>query len=228
METIESRINGVQTDHVCPKCGHTQSVNLFPVIDFKKNPEYYALVKDLSIYSVKCEKCGYEELCLFDSLIIDESHGYILYVLSDRGNLNRFRHQIEYFVETVLNKEERFDTGKMKTRVVFAHNDLLEKIAIFEVGLDDEIIEVMKYGIGKQEGFDSDTYDEIYFDGIVNTDLIFVAFSSKSDTIEPKTFKISFEGYNKIVDDLKPLKNRQREYFEAIDQQWAATVMKEV
>lgn len=224
---IDSIIRGEKSEYTCPSCGHKQEVNLFPLIDFSKNPEYYALVKDLSIYSVKCDGCGKEQLIKFDSLIVDHEHGYILYMLSNEDDIKRFRHQITYFVETILNKDEKFDIGTIKTRVVTSYNELLEKMAIFEIGLDDEAMEVLKATFEQIDGFDSVKYDEIRFDGIDGTNLLFVLMNSRSNEITPKALKIDIGAYNKIIDDTKAIRSRKREYFEKIDRNWVSTVVKE-
>ena len=126
-----------------------------------------------------------------------------------------------------MNKDEKFNLDEIKTRVVFSHNELLEKMSIFEVGLDDEVIETMKAGFKKMEGFDFSKYDEIRFDRMEGTDLFFVAFSTKSQEVNPKAIKIDIGGYNRVVEDLAPIKNRNREYFEEIDEDWVRKITKE-
>lgn len=220
MEEINSTIYGLTTDYKCEKCGHSQKVNIFPCINFNQNPEYYALVKDMSIFKVKCEKCGSEKIIQFDTLLIDETHQYFIYLLTDRSLYNRFKYQITYFIETVLNKDDKYDLSKYKTRLVFTPNDIVEKIAIFELGLDDEVIEIMKCGIFDKEIVDRTVYDCLYFDGMNQSNLEFIAFSSKTNTKEPMKFMVQFTFYNKIVDDLSNFKNRHHDYFEIIDENW--------
>lgn len=219
-EDIESVLNGFQADYVCEKCKHSQKVNIFPYINFAQNPEYYALVKDLSIFKVKCEECKTEKVIQFDTLIIDETHKYLLYLLTDRSLANRFKHQIKYFVEAVLNKDDKYDFSEYKSRLVFSPNELVEKMAIFETGLNDEIIEIIKCGIYDKNLVNRSIYDCMFFDGLVNADLKFVIFSSKSASKEPQNFVMKHEFYNKLIDDLSGLKNRHQYYFEEINEDW--------
>lgn len=220
MEEIHSTIHGLVTDYTCEKCSNVQKVSIFPCINFNQNPEYYSLVKDLSIFKVKCEKCGIEKIIQFDTLLIDETHKYFLYLLTDKALYNRFKYQITYFIETVLNKDDKYDLSQYKTRLVYAPNDLIEKMTIFEIGLDDEAIEIIKCGIFDKNLVDKSIYDCLYFDGMNEANLEFVAFSSKTDTKEPIKFVIQFQFYNKVVDDLSNLKNRHHDYFEVIDEEW--------
>lgn len=219
-QTIESTIQGFKADYICKKCGNKQQVNVLPYINFKKNPEYYALVKDLSIFKVKCEKCGDMKIIQFDTLLVDEVHKYFLYLLTDRTLYNKFKHQIKYFIETQLNKDDSYDLSTYKTRLVYEPNDLIEKMNIFEVGLDDEVIEIIKCGIFDKKLVNKSIYDKLYFDGMKNADLEFVAISSKTTTKEPTKCVISFEFYNKIVEDIHNFKNRHHTYFEVIDEEW--------
>lgn len=219
-EEINSIINGFKGNYECKKCGNKQTVNLLPYIDFTKNPEYYAKVKDLSIFKVKCEKCGVEEIIKFDTLLFDETHKYFLYYLADKDMYNRFRHQITYFIETVLNKDGKFDLKDYKTRLVFNHNDLIEKMTIFELGLNDEVIELIKSGLFEKNLVNEVIYDSIYFDGMNNADLQFVSFNSRSASQPVQKLTINFNFYNKVIDELKVFSMRHKEYFEVIDKNW--------
>jgi len=220
MEEIESKINGIVTDYECSKCKHKQKVNIFPCINFNQNPEYYALVKDMSVFKVKCEKCGEEKIIQFDMLLIDETHSYFLYLLTDKSLYNKFKYQITYFIETTLNKDDKYDLSKCKSRLVYSPNDLIEKMNIFEIGLDDEAIEIIKCGIFDKKLVDRAIYDCVYFDGMNEANLEFVAFSSKTSTKEPMKLIVQFQFYNNVVDDLANFKNRHHDYFEVIDEEW--------
>ena len=213
-----SVIRGMKADYRCDACGNSQQVNIFPYINFSENPEYYALVKDLEIFKVKCEKCGSVKIVQFDTLIVDETHKYFIYLLSDRSLYNRFKYQITYFVETTLNKDDKYDLDEYKTRLVFSPNDLLEKMNLFEIGLNDEVIELAKVGLVDRGLVDRKIYDMLYFDSIQNANLEFVAFSSKSSTVKPLKFSINYEFYNRVLDDVQRFKTRDSQYFAIVDE----------
>ena len=226
---IESVIKGFKGDYVCSSCGEKKTVNLLPYVNFTDNPEYYALVKDLSIFKVKCDKCGKEEVIKFDSLFVDDAHKYFLYFLSDPSAYSKFRYQITYFIETSLNRDGKFDLGDYKTRVVFDLNDLVEKMAIFEVGLDDISVELIKFMMYKKKVLDQAVYDKLYFDGMNKMNLEFAAFSSKSSTVKPEKYVIDGNFYNKVVDDVKKISDSlkdSKEPFRLIDSSWIETHVK--
>ena len=219
-QEINSIIHGFQQEYQCSKCKNIQKVNLFPYINFSLNPEYYALVKDLSIFKVVCDKCGKTEYIKFDCLIVDEEHKYFLYFLSNKDNFNKFKYQITYFIETTLNKDGKYNLDDYKTRTIFNANDLIEKMAIFELGLNDEAIELIKSMAFEKELINPVVYDSLYFDDLDKTNLKFVAFSEKSSSIEPKQFILDFNFYNNVIDKIKNINVRHKEYFEVIDQNW--------
>jgi transcription elongation factor Elf1 len=217
---INSVIKGMKADYTCSECGHLQKVNILPYINFTDNPEYYALVMNLDIFKVKCDKCGKEKIIQFDTLIANETHKYFLYLLSDKSLSNKFKYQVTYFVETVLNKDDKYDLSQYKTRLVFTPNELIEKMSLFETGLDDEVIELIKEGMFEKGIVSPTTYDKIYFDGMKNADLEFVAISTKSTTVKPTKYIMNHEFYNKVIDDTAPIRARHRDYFESIDSDW--------
>lgn len=226
---LESVIKGFKADYTCKSCGQKKTVNLLPYINFSENPEYYALAKDLSIFKVKCDKCGQEEIIKFDSLFVDDEHKYFLYFLSDPGSYSKFRYQITYFIETSLNKDGKFDLEDYKTRVVFSLNDLVEKMAIFEVGLNDIAIELIKFMLYKKNILDKAVYDSLYFDGMNKANLEFAAFSTKSSTVKPERYVIEGEFYNKVVDDVIKLEKAakdSKELFRLIDSSWIESNVK--
>lgn len=217
--TIESVINGFKTDYVCSKCGAKKEINLIPYVNFTKNPEYYALVKDLSIFKVTCDKCGNKELIKFDVLLADDTHKYFIYLLNDEKYYDRFKYQITYFIETSLNKDGKYDFGEYKSRVVFNLNDLVEKMSIFEYGLRDDSIEIIKEMIQEKNIVDNNIYDRIYFDGMDKANLIFVLFSSRSDTVKPERISLDGNFYNKVIDKIKDTELK-KDVFPCVDNNW--------
>lgn len=218
MEEITSTINGIKTKFICEKCKHEQNANIFPYINFNQNPEYYALVKDSSIFQVTCEKCKHVTFIKYDALYLNEEQKYFIYLLTDKTLVQKFRHQIRYFLETMLNKDDKYNFDEFKTRLVFDVNTLIEKLAIFELGLNDVVIEIIKYGFYENNMIDENLYDIVLFDGIKETNLEFVLLNSKNSKLIDKIF-IGIDYYNKFVDKLSAMKNDD-EIFSIIDYEW--------
>lgn len=210
---IISSINGLKVPYKCEKCGYEKDVPIFPYISFEENPEYYALVKNLDIFKVKCEKCGYEEYIKFDSLIVDPMHKYFIYLFCDSSKVDMFRKNVDYFVNTVLNASEIKDWNQIETRLVLDLNDLIEKMTIFELGLNDKAIEFIKCGLIEKNIIDDNS--KIFFDGIEQLNLKFVSFLDE----KMENINISIDFYNKIIENINNL-NNEKNNFELIDRNW--------
>ena len=218
---ILSKINGIKANFKCEKCGNIQDVNIFPYINFNENPEYYALVKELDVFKIICDKCNTDAIVKYDALYLNEKEKYFIYLLTDKDLVQKFRHQITYFIETVLNKDEKYNFDEFKTRLVFNTNQLVEKLAIFEIGLNDKVIEIIKYGFYENNLIDTTRFDSVYFDGIKETKLEFVLFSSENKEDIDKIY-IDIEFYNQVIDKISKL-NDENFIFPNIDEEWVKT-----
>jgi hypothetical protein len=218
---ILSKINGIKANFKCEKCGNIQDVNIFPYINFNENPEYYALVKELDVFKITCDKCNTNAIVKYDALYLNEKEKYFIYLLTDKDLVQKFRHQITYFIETVLNKDEKYNFDEFKTRLVFNTNQLVEKLAIFEIGLNDKVIEIIKYGFYENNLIDTTRFDSVYFDGIKETKLEFVLFSSENKEDIDKIY-IDIEFYNQVIDKISKL-NDENFIFPNIDEEWVKT-----
>jgi hypothetical protein len=215
---ILSKINGIKANFKCEKCGNIQDVNIFPYINFNENPEYYALVKELDVFKITCDNCNTDAIVKYDALYLNEKEKYFIYLLTDKDLVQKFRHQITYFIETVLNKDEKYNFDEFKTRLVFNTNQLVEKLAIFEIGLNDKVIEIIKYGFYENNLIDTTRFDSVYFDGIKETKLEFVLFSSENKEDIDKIY-IDIEFYNQVIDKISKL-NDENFIFPNIDEEW--------
>ena len=213
---IISKINGLQEEYVCEYCGHKQVINIFPYINFKENPEYYAKVKDLTIFTVNCNQCHKQSMIQYNILLLDQVHKYFLYLLTNKDEYDHFQHQINYFMKMNFNEAEYPDYKEYKTRIVFDLNDLIEKISIFELSLNDKAMEILKNVIRDGKYIKETIYD-LYFDGIENTDMNFVYLVKLTNQI--KNIKMSIGLYNGIIEKVN--KDCKESQFELINSEWA-------
>ena len=123
-----------------------------------------------------------------------------------------------YFIETVLNKDDKYNFEQFTTRLVFSKNELVEKLAIFEIGLNDKVIEFIKYGFFDHGLIDLSKYDSVYFDGIKETKLEFILFNSNRDVEIDKIF-IDIQFYNNLVEKINKIKD-DIFVFPSIDRNW--------
>ena len=114
----------------CPTCGTAFDVQRYDMVNVKENPELKASVINGEIFLQECPRCGRRHLVGGPLVYLDPDEG-VLVMLSDKPL-------------TLA------DTGGYTARLVSRAGDLVEKVKIFDAGLDDRAIEMCKY-VTKQE-----------------------------------------------------------------------------
>ncbi|WP_411675759.1 CpXC domain-containing protein [Caproicibacter sp.] len=120
----------------CPRCGAAVKTELWPGADAARNPELKARVLDESMFDWKCPECGYAARFLYPFLYHDPERKFMVY-LSPTGDGCE-----------AVSMESEFPqlTGVVK-RLVTTPESLKEKILIFEAGLDDRAVELVKFAL---------------------------------------------------------------------------------
>lgn len=136
----------------CNCCSESFSAAVYTCVNTAENPELRDSVKDGSIFIAKCPKCG--ATCLYQ--------GPFLYV-------NPSDQQIIILSSAAIDDSD-MDKSYM-ARQVASPGELIEKVKIFDDGLDDRAIELCKY-ITQQDMGSSETLKYLRLDG-ADGDLIF-------------------------------------------------------
>lgn len=129
---------------VCPSCNHADTIRIYEAIDTEDKTAVKKLM-DGSLFEYGCPKCNYKTQLLFNLLYKDNDNQFMVYLAADE-NVHGMRKAMDKIEEDFNalspNKELRYSvTRRMVTKI----EDLLEKIIIFNAGLDDRIISIMKY-----------------------------------------------------------------------------------
>ena len=156
----------------CTKCGSYFESELPGVINVGEHHELKEAVLDGSIFFTECPKCSTRQLVKWPLLYVDPAVRLIV-LLSD----------------SPLGLE---DSAGYTTRRVERAGDLIEKIKIFDAGLDDRAVELCKYisrqdmGIGnadlrfvRMDGADADLVFTYPSEG--KMEMIAVSFASYED-----------------------------------------------
>ena len=114
----------------CPTCGTAFDVQRYDMVNVKENPELKASVINGEIFLQECPRCGRRHLVGGPLVYLDPDE-MVLLMLSDKPL-------------------SMTDTGGYTARLVSRAGDLIEKVKIFDAGLDDRAIEMCKY-VTKQE-----------------------------------------------------------------------------
>ena len=120
----------------CSGCGANHQANVYPLINVSDNPDLKAKVLDGTLFVWECPVCGRANLARYTTLYHDPEQK-LLILLSD-GNPDNEQALVKAFAQSG-------ETEGYTARLVNATGDLIEKVKIFEAGLDDRVIEMCKY-----------------------------------------------------------------------------------
>lgn len=125
-------------DVSCPHCGAAVKTQMWPGIDVQENPELRGHVLDETLFDWKCPACGYEAQFVYPCLYHDRNGKFMIYVVPN-GN--------DCALQAVDVSEAFPQFNGMMKRVVSSLTGLKEKILIFESGLNDLAVELVKLAL---------------------------------------------------------------------------------
>lgn len=120
----------------CPQCGAAVRTELWPGVNAAERPELRARVLDETLFDWRCPECGYRARFVYPFLYHDPNRKFMVY-LSPNG----------CGCDPVDVDKEFPQLGGFLKRVVSSPEALKEKILIFEAGLDDFAVEVVKFAL---------------------------------------------------------------------------------
>jgi len=131
----------------CPKCGHEQSVELYESVNVKDDPALKDQLLQNQLNGVTCGGCGFGFRVDKQLVYNDPDHRLLIYCYPASE-------------ATIENDEDRFlaavaditralpdDLHVPSVHLVFNRTELIERIFMKEAGLDERIIEYIKYTI---------------------------------------------------------------------------------
>ncbi len=138
-----SKLDLLQT--ICPKCGKKQSFEAYSSINVTLHPELKEKLLDGSIFRFKCVDCQEEASILYPCLYHDMEKKLMIQ-LCPPYQIQDYINFLEEFTANFNNqfKEVKALNEDYKYRIVTNLDDFYEKIYIFEAGLDDRVIELIK------------------------------------------------------------------------------------
>ena len=122
----------IQKDIVCPQCGRVQKLGMAVSVNCEENPELRRDILREGIFDWECLNCGYTAQMAYPLLYHDPGRGFMV-ALRPSG--------------TVSKAEAVPAVRGLRLRSVKSPQELKEKILIFEAGLDDVAVELVKNAI---------------------------------------------------------------------------------
>ena len=134
----------------CPQCGHEQKVELYDSINVAQQPELKTALFENRLNRIQCSGCD-------ASFRVDKP---LLYHDADRNILIHWMPDTAVSREEILDEFDRSmealraalpeDIEPPRVRLVFTRTELVELIFIIEAGMDERVIEYIKYTIHMQ------------------------------------------------------------------------------
>ena len=132
-----------ETTAVCRQCGLKQSVRLYERINVREAPELKSEVLDGRLFVWECPQCGTLNLLRYKTLYHDPDARLMVWLTLGDDALEA---QIQ------AGSAHLEDLEGYTLRLVRESGDLIEKVKIFEAGLDDIAIEMCKYVTAREMG----------------------------------------------------------------------------
>ena len=206
----------------CPKCQHTSDFTMWQSMNTSLDPELKAGVRDRTVFLFTCPECGAQTY-------ID--YGFLYHQMEDRimihyANSDENAEEIKEMLIKRGNSDEDFDSmlnnmmrDSYLIRIVRSQNELREKLAVFDAGLDDRIIEIFKVIVLVQLQHKNPDIKEpsLYFFSSDNKYYIQVISEGKP----VGDIQMSEELYKKLLNDFEVGLPELRKAETEIDRQWA-------
>ena len=151
---------------VCPKCGAEHDFEVWSSINTELDPSLKKKVVNGELFRTVCPSCGQPIDVVYPCLYHDMGKKIMIYYAPGKEAMDKASAAMEEGMDDVRNRRG-FEPGKegYRNRVVGSLYDLQEKIALFEAGLDDRIVEICKVIVGSelQESRPDAVFDDLLY-----------------------------------------------------------------
>ena len=186
-------------------CGHEFEVVLWDAINVTEKRELKSKLLNGEINQIQCGQCKkrsyIEKNLLYHDM--DEKVWIQMFPQSDRSNWSSLEDQQRKSMKKIAqSKGYRF-------RLAFGQQELLEKIRIFDSGLDDRIIEIIKLKVLEQEDIAKEVPDgELSFSQYFS-DKEEIQFKLTSmDKNMSQSIVVNYDHYEEVIDSKEFLDDR--------------------
>jgi hypothetical protein len=129
----------------CPRCGAVQQVELHDAVNVTQNPELRDLLMTNELNKVTCNECAFEFRVDKHLLYHDSKHRFMIYWIP-LGQLTITQGEQQFNESiTTMNRLIPESIDFPQIHLVFQRVELVERIFLLEQGLDERLIEYIKY-----------------------------------------------------------------------------------
>ncbi len=204
----------------CPSCGKEGEAILWEKVNVNMNPDLKEKLFDESINSFSCKACGYKGRVDIPLYYNDAKAKFFVYLVPDYPV--GMKEEEELIANLNAQTLHILDSGyDQKIRVVFEYFSLLEKISIFDAGLDDRAVEGCKVLARTQlklvEGRAS-------FASLDKDSLVF-NFFEKEDKKASQSFSIPRDMYDEVKSLMEKKDQEDSHTFRIVDVKFAVRML---
>lgn len=197
----------------CPECGKENEFIVWQSLNGDLDPKAKQQLLDGTLFQFKCSGCGCESNVSYPTLYHDMSKRLMIYFVREE--------EVEETKKTFEpNSEFGFVLEGYRRRIVTDQNSLREKAIIFENGLDDRVVEIIKliYFSNLRQSHPDAKIDVVYF--MVADGEYQIHFLGET----PLIASVDTSLYGKVALDFSDkIENAKDDYI--IDLEWALRVL---
>ncbi|MBO4908022.1 MAG: hypothetical protein J5476_01950 [Lachnospiraceae bacterium] len=128
----------------CPKCNNEHPFTMWRSINTQLDPEMRAAVKDRSAFLFECPTCGEKTYVDYGTLYHQMEDKIMIHYANSDENAEEIYNMLKEDDPDGMGMFRSMREENYLIRIVRSQNELREKINIFDAGLDDRIIEIIK------------------------------------------------------------------------------------
>ncbi|MBQ7833410.1 MAG: CpXC domain-containing protein [Lachnospiraceae bacterium] len=215
------------TEIKCKYCGEIGTFRYWGSVNTVLNPELKQAVRTGELFKYECPKCKKTSMVHYEFLYHQMEDSFIIFHAENREHAQLWLNSLN----ESMNHEKMGDlfkatSGKYVFRAVDTLHKLNEKVAIFEAGLDDRVIEVAK--IIAMASFmrsnPEDDIDDVYFAFGDDSKKVLVFLNEETPVASAELSDSIYDYVKATYIDTRP---SIQEDDRIIDSEWACKVMEE-
>lgn len=196
-----------RTSGSCGNCGEEVDVEYWSSVNIKLDPTLKQKMLDYELNIFECPKCKSRSILPFDLLYHDMDKRLwfqLTFAEEIDASLNQQNELIKEMKELTGNVGELMSVDYTR-RLVTSYEQLVEKVLIFDEGLDDRTLELIKLVLQiKEQAEGNDIDDSLYFTGLMdhpdNPEMKIIVFNNEWYAPVEEWYK----SMNKTVDSVIP------------------------
>ncbi len=207
----------------CPACGQLEEMTVWQSITAKDSPDLKDDLLKGKINIFRCPSCGQTALVPVPVLYTDTDHSLVI-SFSPCSDAEEKKRIFEEICTASKESGELEELEGNNLRFVSAYNDFLEKLLIFDNGLHDKVIEVLKLFVLMQDREKMDRRVCIF--GKKEGDSIEFMVQDKKEQ-QVYTSRVPMETYNTVYEELGKSGVKYKSFgWELVDREYAARLLR--